>query len=144
MNFRVEHGDNLFILFAPDGEYESPVHYCTFSTMEYQGKVYGIYLSGETNDDDVPIDANGNIATVYDITDFPKMVPVPTTFEEVVFDAEANKKGVSKDGLREVECPKCDGDGFYFEKIPGWVAPPPEDDEEEEEEIDTIDVEPIA
>lgn len=138
--FTIEHGDNLFLIVAPNGEGSKAAHYCFWATMEHGGRVYAAYLSGETNDDDQPIDGNGDLASVYDITEFPNITAVPTILNEVEFDGETNRKGVSKDGLREIDCDKCDGDGFLYEKIPRWVAPPPEDDEDE----DTIEVVPIG
>jgi hypothetical protein len=149
MTFVVEHGDNLFLIVDPDGDHSKAVHYGFWSSMEYRGRIYGAFLTGEVSEDDkaTPLDGNGNPVKVYDITDFPKIVPVKTVLSEVEFDGEVNKAGVSRDGLREVECGTCGGDGFIFEKIVGWIAPPPDDDEEDDEEGDgeeAIDVEPIA
>jgi len=99
MSWKVEYGDVLYRIIAPNGEESRPVHYCCVANMEFEGRVFACYMNGDEGEDET--------APVYDITDWPTIVLQPTESEAVQFEGE--------DGAEEeVDCETCNGDGFYF------------------------------
>ncbi len=87
--FRIEYGDKTFAIASPDDEATDAVPYCSFATIEFEGRVYAGYLNGEEKEvdpgEDLPnhLDPNEPTAHVYDVTDFPVVVRVETVTEAV-------------------------------------------------------------
>lgn len=107
MSWKVEYGDALYRIIAPNGEEGRPVHYCYPASIEYEGRVYICYMNGDEADEET--------SPVYDVTDWPNMVAMPTESDAVQFEAE--------DGAEEeVECETCNGDGFYFRPATGLIG----------------------
>ena len=70
MSWKVEYGDVLYRIIAPNGEESRPVHYCCVANMEFEGRVFACYMNGDEGEDET--------APVYDITDWPTIVLQPT------------------------------------------------------------------
>ena len=94
MIFKIEYSDQRFRVVAPDGEYEEAVSFCSVSTVEYNGVVYGAYLAGDepeletlsehpTNTEMVTVEIK-----VYDLTAWPELVPMETLIEEIEFEED--------------------------------------------------------
>jgi hypothetical protein len=94
MTFKIEFSDQRFRVVAPDGEYEEAVSYCSVSTVEYEGRIYAAYLAGDEAELEAltehPTDTTmiTVIIKVYDITEWPELVPVDTQIEEIEFDED--------------------------------------------------------
>jgi hypothetical protein len=94
MTFKIEFSDQRFRVVAPNGDYEDAVSYCAVSTVEHEGTVYGAYLAGDEDELETltahPIDTT-MVTTeikVYDLSDWPNLVPVVTEIEECEFDED--------------------------------------------------------
>lgn len=93
MSFKIELSDQRFRVVAPDGEYEEAVSYCSVSTVEYDGSIYGTYLAGDEPElDALAATEETTMQTVdikvYNFSDWPNLVPVETELEEVEFDED--------------------------------------------------------
>src|ERR1700684_981972 len=92
--FKIEFSDQRFRVVAPNGDYEEAVGYCAVSTVDVDGVVYGAYLAG----DEAELEALSEHPTdttmvtkeikVYDLTNWPDLVPVDTEIEEIEFDED--------------------------------------------------------
>jgi hypothetical protein len=93
MTFKIEFSDQRFRVVAPDGEYEEAVGYCTVSTVEYDGKVYGAYLAGDEPEIDTLTASDNTIMPteeikVYELTNWPALESVDTEIEEIEFEED--------------------------------------------------------
>ena len=94
MTFKIEFSDQRFRVVAPDGEYEEAVSFCSVSTVEFSGVVYGAYLAGDEPElealSEHPTDTTMTTAEikVYDLTAWPELVPQQTEIEEIEFDED--------------------------------------------------------
>jgi hypothetical protein len=94
MTFKIEFSDQRFRVVAPDGEYEEAVGYCSVSSVEYNGTVYGAYLKGD--EEELETLAAHEILTmmpteqikVYDFSNWPALESVDTEIEEIEFDED--------------------------------------------------------
>lgn len=94
MTFKIEYSDQRFRVVAPDGDYEEAVGYCSVSTIEYEGIVYGAYLNGDEPEIDA-LEALENVPSmvteqikVYDLSNWPALESVDTEIEGVRFDED--------------------------------------------------------
>lgn len=94
MTFKIEYGEHSFRVIAPNGDYDEARSFDDVSTVEFGGKVYGAFLDGlEAEVDPGPdkpnlLDSTCPRAKVYDLTNWPTLVPVDTITESVAFDDE--------------------------------------------------------
>jgi hypothetical protein len=98
--FKIEYGERVFAVvspegYDPDGNPQETATYAAVATVLYQDRVYAAYLHGneeelhsDPNDPEPAVLKPGPTAVVYDITDWPTMVPVKTVTEAVVFDED--------------------------------------------------------
>ena len=94
MTFKIEFSDQRFRVVAPDGEYEEAVSYCSVSTVEYEGTVYGAYLAGDEPELETltghPTDTvmTTDQIRVYDLSTWPQLIPLETEIEEIDFEED--------------------------------------------------------
>ncbi len=98
--FKIEYGERVFAVvspagYDPDGNPQETATYCAVATLLYEGRIYAAFLNGdeeelhsEESDPEPATLKPGPSTLVYDITDWPKMVPVKTVTEAVVFDED--------------------------------------------------------
>jgi hypothetical protein len=105
--FRIEYGDKTFAIASPDGEATDAVPYCSFASIEFEGRVYAAYLNGEEEEidpgEDKPnhLDPKQPTALVYDVTDWPAVVPVETESEGVDIEGDEVDDGpLAPGGIR--------------------------------------------
>ncbi len=104
----IEYGEKTFAIAAPDGEAGDAVPYCSFASLEYEGRVYAAYLNGEeveieVEGDDAPsyLDPSQPTVQVFDVTDWPQAVPVKTTSEAVEIEGDEVDDGpLAQGGVR--------------------------------------------
>jgi hypothetical protein len=93
MKFKIEFSDQRFRVVAPNGDYEEAVGYCSVSSVEVDGTVYGAYLNG----DEPELEALEGIEAptmvteqikVYDLSNWPQLESVDTEIEAVDFDED--------------------------------------------------------
>jgi hypothetical protein len=93
MKFKIEFSDQRFRVVAPNGDYEEAVSYCSVSSVEVDGTVYGAYLNG----DELELEALEGIEAptmvteqikVYDLSNWPQLESVDTEIEAVDFDED--------------------------------------------------------
>jgi hypothetical protein len=95
MKLRIEYSDERFRLVVPgvDPDQEA-VSYCSVSTVEVDGTIYGAYLAGdepelETLSEDPERTLMDTVEIkAYDFSDWPNLVPVDTEIEDVEFDED--------------------------------------------------------
>lgn len=100
MIFKIEYGEKRFAVVDPDGDPSDAATYCSFSSLEYKGRVYAAYLNGEEEEIDPGPDEPNTLvpsptATVYDITDWPQVIPMETVSEEVEFEEDAEPEVIA-------------------------------------------------
>jgi hypothetical protein len=94
MTFKIEFSDQRFRVVAPDGEYEEAVGYCTVSTVEYEGIVYGAYLNGDEAElEELAAHSTLTIMPtegikVYNLSNWPSLESMDTEIEEIEFDED--------------------------------------------------------
>lgn len=109
MTFKVEYSDQRFRVVAPDGDFEEAVGYCSVSSIEYQGKVYGIFLSGDEPDlETLSSDPDKTVmqpATlrVQELSGWPKLSPVDTVIEEIDFEEDDDEGDDAAEGADVID-----------------------------------------
>jgi hypothetical protein len=93
MTFKIEFSDQRFRVVAPNGDYEEAVGYCSVSTVEVDGTVYGAYLNGDEPELETVENVEQPIVkaidiSVYDFSNWPALESVDTELEAVVFDED--------------------------------------------------------
>jgi len=95
MTFKIEFSDKRFRVLAPDGDCEEAVSYCSVSTVEYDGTVYGAYLAGDEEEletlaaDTTPAVMTTEQIKVYSFRNWPALESVDTEIEEIDFVEDA-------------------------------------------------------
>ena len=94
--FRIEFSEYRYILVSPSGaSADEAVSYCSVSTVEHEGEVYGAYLAGDepelemlSNDPDKDKMITSEIRA-YPLANWPDLGEgQPVELEEVVFDED--------------------------------------------------------
>ena len=89
--FKIEFSEQRFRVVAPNGDYEEAVGYCSVSTVEMDGTVYGAYLTGnEPELDALESDENTDVMPtedikVYNLSNWPALESVDTEIEAIEF-----------------------------------------------------------
>jgi hypothetical protein len=99
MTFKIEFSDQRFRVVAPNGDYEEAVGYCSVSSVEVDGTVYGAYLNGDEPELETltshPTDTVlvTEQIKVYDLSNWPALESVGTEIEEIDFEEDVPDDG---------------------------------------------------